>query len=352
MPLCFKATRDLLKTCAAAATLGVALAPSSALAVTTWNWSFTSDTANQSGSGTFTTANVTPTAGTTYQITGITGTYNRGGTAYTITGLNGFDLNQFQWNGTSSSPILTGQYDKISFYAGTSGQYVSISNSLGSGYAPVDDIDTIFAGPDGNITSSSLAPVSPPSTLHRSPRPASPARRRRGLPGQPPPAPSSERFAACGLKGCTPELIRWLHRQPDQRLARRNSPLSLLGDLQLGLERLRHRRRKTARAAAPGGADQDSSASSRNRWRRKTGSNPGGLPPIPATPQGPWFARPCPRPQPGGCRSNARQPSLVLSGVAGDGHGSRRHDPCNPAGQERRPPPPCPLQRCRVSSLV
>jgi hypothetical protein len=38
---------------------------------------------------------------------------------------------------------------------------------------------------------------------------------------------------------------------------RRNSPLSLLGDLQLGLKRLRQRKGKTARAAATGGADPD-----------------------------------------------------------------------------------------------
>ncbi|MFN7900790.1 MAG: hypothetical protein ACK5N0_14230 [Synechococcaceae cyanobacterium] len=88
MPFFFKATRDLLKTCAAAATLGAALAPSNAFAVTTWNWSFKTSIASQFGSGTFTTADVVPTAGTTYQITGASGTYNRGGNTYTITSLS------------------------------------------------------------------------------------------------------------------------------------------------------------------------------------------------------------------------------------------------------------------------
>jgi hypothetical protein len=171
MPFCFKAARDLLKTCAAVATLGAVLAPSNALAVTTWNWSFTTDIADQSGSGTFTTADVTPTAGTTYQITGISGTYNRGGTAYTITGLNGDESNQFQWNGTSSSPILTYQDDVISFYVGTGTDFAGMLNSASGGYAPVDDSTSTFNGSDGAITSSSLAPVSPPAPSTAAPGP-------------------------------------------------------------------------------------------------------------------------------------------------------------------------------------
>ena len=104
MPLCFKATRDLLKTCAAAATLGVALAPSNALAVTTWNWAFTT-AEGPSGSGTFTTIDVVPTANTIYQITGVSGTYNDV-SDYTVTGLDSGFSNQFLWDGTSSSPII------------------------------------------------------------------------------------------------------------------------------------------------------------------------------------------------------------------------------------------------------
>jgi hypothetical protein len=95
MALSSKAAINLIKTCAAAVTLGVALAPSNALAVTTWNWSFATTIADQFGSGTFTTADVVPTAGTTYQITGVSGTYNRRGTAYTITG-PAAATNQFQ----------------------------------------------------------------------------------------------------------------------------------------------------------------------------------------------------------------------------------------------------------------
>jgi hypothetical protein len=81
--------------------------------VTTWNWSFAA-TSSQSGLGTFTTADVVPTTGTTYTITGVSGTYNRGGTPYTITGRSNFE-NKFQWNGTTSSPILTNKYGAIGF---------------------------------------------------------------------------------------------------------------------------------------------------------------------------------------------------------------------------------------------
>jgi hypothetical protein len=107
MPLSVKAAKAVAKTCAATITLGVALAPSNALAVTTWNWTFTTDIAGQSGSGTFTTADAVPTVGTTYQITGISGSYTRDGIPYSITSLIGGDANQFRWEGTSSSSILT-----------------------------------------------------------------------------------------------------------------------------------------------------------------------------------------------------------------------------------------------------
>jgi hypothetical protein len=104
MSLTFKPARNFVTSCAAAATLGVALAPSNALAVTTWNWAFTT-AEGPSGSGTFTTIDVVPTANTIYQITGVSGTYNDV-SDYTVTGLDSGFSNQFLWDGTSSSPII------------------------------------------------------------------------------------------------------------------------------------------------------------------------------------------------------------------------------------------------------
>jgi len=166
MALSSKAAINLIKTCAAAVTLGVALAPSNALAVTTWNWSFATDI-DQSGSGTFTTADVVPTAGTTYQITGVSGTFNAGGTAFTITGLDTFAINQFRWNGTTSSSILSNQFQFIGLdIAG--GNLFSLYTVL-DGFTPIAYIFGTFGG--GNITSSSLAPYSPPSTAVPGPLP-------------------------------------------------------------------------------------------------------------------------------------------------------------------------------------
>ena len=63
--------------------LGILLsAPSNAIAVTLWNWSFvapdriTGFDQTISGSGTFVTADVTPTPGTIYEIIGISGIYD------------------------------------------------------------------------------------------------------------------------------------------------------------------------------------------------------------------------------------------------------------------------------------
>jgi hypothetical protein len=105
-----------------------------AQAINIWNWSFTGD-GNQSASGTFQTADVTPTAGVTYTITGITGTYNRDSVAYEITGLRDFQAatNTFQWDGTSSSSILS-DLNGISF--STSSGPVNMF-TLADGYQPI-----------------------------------------------------------------------------------------------------------------------------------------------------------------------------------------------------------------------
>jgi hypothetical protein len=83
--------------------LSIAAISPSAQAVALWNWSFTTDVTDIYGSGTFTTADVVPTPGTIYTITGISGIYKRGGTAYSITGPSTSLENTFQWTGESSS---------------------------------------------------------------------------------------------------------------------------------------------------------------------------------------------------------------------------------------------------------
>jgi hypothetical protein len=172
MPFCFKATRDILKTCAAVATLGAALAPSNAFAVTTWNWSFTTNISDQFGSGTFTTTDVVPTAGTTYQITGVSGTYNRGGIANAITSLQTDATNQFRWDGTSSSPILADFVEFIEFNLnGTTSEFVRLGQNNNVGFSAINIATTSFFGFDGDITSSTLAPSSPPSTAVPGPLP-------------------------------------------------------------------------------------------------------------------------------------------------------------------------------------
>ncbi|MFN5514156.1 MAG: hypothetical protein ACK5CA_05245, partial [Cyanobacteriota bacterium] len=129
-----------------------------AQAITTWNWSFTGD-GNQSATGTFTTADVTPQAGVTYTITGITGTYNRDSTAYTITGLSTDyqgPSNTFQWNGTPSSPLLS-DFAGISF--DTTSELVNMYVEGSGSFDPVNSTFTNFAGTDNSIVSSTVTPV-------------------------------------------------------------------------------------------------------------------------------------------------------------------------------------------------
>ena len=157
----------LVPLAATAAVVGMHAKP--AYAVTTWNWSFTTlntdgnGPGDQFGSGTFTTADVTPTANTTYTITGISGTYSRGGTTYTITGLGnrGGADNTFRWDGTQSSPIIATN-NGISFFVDSSPAYqVNLYATSGAGYRPIFFQGTGFSGADGNIASSQLSPVYP-----------------------------------------------------------------------------------------------------------------------------------------------------------------------------------------------
>ncbi len=92
----------------AASALSIGLQATPAQAITTWNWSFTTDLSERYGSGTFTTADVIPTAFTTYSILDIDGTYSRDGNTYTITGLSNYQgaSNTFQLDGTVLSAIF------------------------------------------------------------------------------------------------------------------------------------------------------------------------------------------------------------------------------------------------------
>lgn len=149
---------------ASAGLLLAAVAP--AQAVTTWNWSFSSPY-NRSGSGTFTTADVTPTAGVDIQITGISGTILAGGTPFTITSLSSTLNNIFRWDGTGSSQIIT-ESNFLNSNAGVSfdtgnGEYRLTSNDFG--FDPVQELrgeSTAFS-----VDSSSVQPVfaPPPSAV-------------------------------------------------------------------------------------------------------------------------------------------------------------------------------------------
>jgi hypothetical protein len=96
--------------------LGILLsAPSNAIAVTLWNWSFVAPDRTAgldqtiSGSGTFVTADVTPTPGTIYEIIGISGIYDdsnfEDGTG--IVSLSSSTIPKvFRYDG-ESSPLIT-----------------------------------------------------------------------------------------------------------------------------------------------------------------------------------------------------------------------------------------------------
>ena len=149
---------------AAAASLAALAVPNTAQALT-WNWSFNGS--NSSGQGTFTSAGSIPTAFTNVAITGITGTYTRFNTGnngtYAIVGIDSdvFGSNNlFQWTGSNSSPIYA-DVSGIGLLT-TAGSVVSVTFQ-GSGFGPINNANTQFDGTDGNITSSTLSPVLPPS---------------------------------------------------------------------------------------------------------------------------------------------------------------------------------------------
>lgn len=134
------------------------LAGMPAKAVTTWNWSFASATAG-SASGTFTTADVTPTAGVTYSITGISGTYIPStNIPLAITGLSGYGGadNTFQWDGSPTSSILV-TFSGISFL--TSSGDVNLFS--GGTYVPPSVVISNFGQFGSNNITSTLSPLAP-----------------------------------------------------------------------------------------------------------------------------------------------------------------------------------------------
>ncbi|MEB3334267.1 MAG: hypothetical protein VKP70_04710 [Cyanobacteriota bacterium] len=137
--------------------------PSSALI--TWNWSFTTDRADQFGSGTFTTAAVTPVAFTTYDIIGIAGTYHSGGNTYPITGLftdvNFPERNRFQWDGGSSQDLLLNQTNMRGLAFSTNASIVTLlSQTDVNGFAPASLLMSSLSDEVATITSLSLSPQS------------------------------------------------------------------------------------------------------------------------------------------------------------------------------------------------
>jgi hypothetical protein len=143
--------------------------------VTTWNWSFAAGPGQPFGSGTFTTADVTPAANTTYEITAISGTYNVSGSSFSITGLQSYNPtnNTFRWNGSSSSPILLnpGFVSAIIFNISPSGQVVLSMSDTGA-WAPLHDLYDPIDGEPYTMITSSLAPVIiPPAPSTAAPGP-------------------------------------------------------------------------------------------------------------------------------------------------------------------------------------
>jgi hypothetical protein len=143
----------------AAVGLAISLQATPAQAITTWDWSFTNLSGSRSGSGTFTTADVVPTANTTYDILGLSGTYSHSGTTYDILGLSssaGAD-NTFRWDGTPSSSIISnGNGIVFTTSGGISVKIYSIS-----GLGPINGTRSSLNGNLYILSGSTLQPQQP-----------------------------------------------------------------------------------------------------------------------------------------------------------------------------------------------
>ena len=151
----------------------IAGAASPAMAVTTWNWSFSVDSSNY-GSGTFTTADVVPTANVDVQITGISGSITESGSTYSITALGNSLDNKFLWDGSGSSSLLARNNPFMGISFVTTNTYKLLYQDLftfppDSSIAPV----STFATPTGGlgVLASSVQPVVTPSGAAAAPGP-------------------------------------------------------------------------------------------------------------------------------------------------------------------------------------
>jgi len=134
-----------------------------------WNWSVV-DSQGQTSSGTFTTDGTSYLAGTTYNITGITGTSNINATGQTIAGISSYSgaTNTLQWDGTNSSTLFSDSGGIA--WGNTDNEQVDIFYYGGSGYGAVGYSTTSYNGSDPSITSSTLTPaVSTPVPFEFSP---------------------------------------------------------------------------------------------------------------------------------------------------------------------------------------
>ena len=126
-----------------------------------WNWSLV-DFNGQTSSGTFTTDGTSYQAGTTYNITGITGTSNIGSIGHTIAGLNSLYAgasNILQWDGTNSSPLISDGGGIA--WDNDDGQALVVFSFSGV-YAAVNyTVNTYYPYGLGSITSSTLTPAVP-----------------------------------------------------------------------------------------------------------------------------------------------------------------------------------------------
>jgi hypothetical protein len=122
-----------------------------------WTWSLV-DSNGQTSSGTFTTDGTSYQAGTTYNITAITGTSNINETGKTIANISDYSgaSNTLQWDGTNSSPLIS-NVSGIA-WSNSDGEFVGVYYSF-SGYSGVDSTSTTYESKDPSITSSTLTPA-------------------------------------------------------------------------------------------------------------------------------------------------------------------------------------------------
>jgi MYXO-CTERM domain-containing protein len=143
--------------------------------VIVWDWSVagtatSSTTGSISGSGTFTTNGDTPTVGTTYSITSVTGSFTGDvpGT-FSITGLE--NASSFQWSGEGANQLLVKVLppDVVDLSVdGAPSRSVEIYAISFADFIPAQTLTVIdFSGPcngicEYSLTSASLTPQSGP----------------------------------------------------------------------------------------------------------------------------------------------------------------------------------------------